>query len=293
MWVAVVLVAATLQVARNGLQRGLMESAGPWAATLVRFLFGLPFAWLFVVCVVLLSPGLHPVYSTAFWSAALTGALAQVLATASLLIAMQRAGFAVGTALQQSSLPLSAVIGALIFHDSLSMRSWIGVVVTTIGLAVLSWPTQAATGPRSMSGAMLGLLSGASFGFSLNAFRHSILIFEPHHYVFAVVANVAIIQTIQAACLTLCLQIFDRPALANVLVNWRRSLSAGCCGTCASIAWFLALALTPAVAVRAVGIVEAPISAIAGRRFFHERLNFRQLIAGTAVLAGVLFTVLS
>ena len=33
--------AAPLQVARNAMQRGLVGDAGPWGATLVRFLFGL------------------------------------------------------------------------------------------------------------------------------------------------------------------------------------------------------------------------------------------------------------
>ena len=44
LWIALTIAAAPLQVARNALQRGLVEEAGPWGATLVRFLFGLPFA---------------------------------------------------------------------------------------------------------------------------------------------------------------------------------------------------------------------------------------------------------
>ena len=38
-----------LQVARNTLQRGLLTGAGPWGATLVRFLFGLPFSLAFAL----------------------------------------------------------------------------------------------------------------------------------------------------------------------------------------------------------------------------------------------------
>jgi hypothetical protein len=33
---------SVFQVGRNALQRGVMSSSGPWGATLVRFLFGLP-----------------------------------------------------------------------------------------------------------------------------------------------------------------------------------------------------------------------------------------------------------
>ena len=123
-----------------------------------------------------------------------------MLATASLLVAMGRAGFAVGTALQQSSLPLSAVVGLIVFHDDLSRLShgW-GWRSRPLGLAiVLTWPTRQATGPKPVSGALFGLLSGLCFGFSLNAFRHAGLALEPHHPVFSAVASVAIVQAAQA-----------------------------------------------------------------------------------------------
>ena len=42
LWIFLTAAAAPLQVARNALQRGLVGDAGPWGATLVRFLFGLP-----------------------------------------------------------------------------------------------------------------------------------------------------------------------------------------------------------------------------------------------------------
>ena len=67
-------------------------------------------------------------------------------------------------------------------------------------------------------------------------------------------------------------------------------LAAGLCGAVASSGWFIALALAPAAPVRAVGVVEAPIAAMAGRRFFAERLHALQILAGAAVLAGVVLT---
>jgi len=292
LWIPATIGASFFQVARNALQRGLMPSTGPWGATLVRFLFGLPFSVVFTAIAVWLTPGVRPQFTEAFWAAAMTGALAQVLATASLLVAMRRAGFAVGTALQQSSLPLAAVLGLAVFHDQLSAPSWLGVAITTAGLVVLTWPTRQATGPKPVSGALFGLLSGLCFGFSLNAFRHAGLALEPHHPVFSALASVAIVQAAQAFCLTLFLAVRDRGALRAVVVGWRESLAAGLCGAVASSGWFLALALAPAAPVRALGVVEAPIAAIAGRRFFRERLHLQQILAGCAVLAGVMLTAL-
>jgi drug/metabolite transporter (DMT)-like permease len=269
----------------------LVPSAGPWGATLVRFLFGLPFSLAFVAAAAVATPAAYPHLTAAFWAAAATGALAQVLATAALLVAMRRAGFAVGTALQQSSLPLAAILGLIIFHDHLTGVAWIGVAITSGGLAVLTWP-RGATGDKPLSGAMFGLLSGLCFGFSLNAFRHATLAMEPDHPVYAAVASVAVVQAMQATVLTVWLGFRDRGALAAVAKGWRESLLAGLCGACASACWFLALGLAPAAPVRAVGVIEAPMAALAGRRFFAERLHARQLLGGLAVIVGVVMTTL-
>ena len=293
LWAPVTLAASGFQVARNALQRGLMPSTGPWGATLVRFLFGLPFSVLFVGLAFGFTPGVRPQFTSEFWTAAMSGALAQVLATATLLVAMERAGFAVGTALQQSSLPLSAVLGLVLFHDALSPLSWLGVAITSVGLVVLTWPSQGTSGERPISGAAFGLLSGLTFGFSLNAFRHAGLALEPRHPVFSALASVAVVQAAQALVLTVLLALWDRRALGAVIVGWRPSLAAGLCGACASSGWFLALALSPAAPVRAVGVAEAPLAALAGRRLFREKLAPTQLIAGVGVIVGVVLTALN
>jgi drug/metabolite transporter (DMT)-like permease len=292
LWAPVTVGAAGFQVARNALQRGLMPATGPWGATLVRFLFGLPFSLVFAGLALGVTSGEAPTFSAAFWLAALTGAVTQVLATASLLVAMRRAGFAVGTALQQSSLPLSAVVGLAVFHDALGPVAWAGVAVTTVSLAALTWPSGDATGPRPVSGALFGLASGLCFGVSLNAFRHAGLALAPGRPVVSALVSVGVVQALQAAALTAYLAARDRGALRAVVAGWRQSLAAGLCGACASAGWFLALNLAPAAPVRAVGVVEAPMAALAGRRLFAERLNARQILAGAGVLAGVLMTTL-
>jgi len=285
-WIPITIGAAGFQVARNALQRGLMGDAGPWGATLVRFLFGLPFTLVVLAPVAALSPSAHLNFSLTFWLAVSTGALSQLLASAALLVAMRRAGFAIGTALQQSSLPLSALIGLAVFHDNLRPLAWVGVAVTTFGLAVLTWP-KGATGPQPVSGALFGLISGMCFGFSLNAFRHAELSLEPSHHILAAVTSVTVAQALQSATLTVVLAWRRPQALRAVIVSWRQSLGAGLCGAIASLGWFTAIGFSPAGPVRAVGMVEMPMAAIAGRRMFAERLTARQWSAGVATALGV------
>jgi drug/metabolite transporter (DMT)-like permease len=290
-WIPLTIGAAGFQVARNALQRGLMGDAGPWGATLVRFLFGLPFSVLLWAVVAAASPGARLSFNFVFWLAVSTGALSQLLASASLLVAMRRAGFAIGTALQQSSLPLSALIGLAVFHDNLHPLAWVGVAITTCGLAVLSWP-KGASGPQPLSGALFGLISGLCFGFSLNAYRHAELALEPHAHVLAAITSVTVAQALQSSGLTLVLAIRHPEALKAVVASWRQSLGAGHCGAIASAGWFTAIAFSPAGPVRAVGMVEMPMAAIAGRRVFAERLTIWQWAAGVAAAVGVVLAAL-
>jgi drug/metabolite transporter (DMT)-like permease len=293
--VVATLLAAAFQVARNGLQRSLMSDTGPWGATLVRFLFGLPFSLALAIIALAATRSAHPNLSATFWTTAALGAGAQILATASLLVAMRRAGFTVATALQQSSLPLAAILGLTVFHDRLGLIAWIGVAICTVGLALLTAAGRSASdrptsGPRPISGAAFGLLSGLAFGFSLNAFRHAGQALEPSHPVFAAVVSLPVVQLLQTLALGGFLLAVQPAVVGAVLRSWRPSLGAGLCGSLASTGWFVALALAAAAPVRAVGVVEAPMAALAGRRLFKEQLSPLQWFAGAGVAVGVALT---
>ena len=291
LWIALTIAAAPLQVARNALQRGLMAEAGPWGATLVRFLFGLPFALAIFAVVAVLTPLADPTPNAKFWWAVSGGALGQVLATAALLVAMRRSGFAVATFMQQASLPLAALMGLVVFGDQLRTQAWLGVVLTTVGLVVLSWPGRAAA-RGALVGSAMGLASGAAFAVALNGHRQAGLALEPDYPIYAATAAVCVAQALQTLGLGAYLAAARPQSLAAVAKAWRSSLGAGFFGAAASACWFSALALAPAGMVRAVGVIEAPIAAAAGRRLFQERLSLRQALAGAATAAGVILTAL-
>jgi len=289
-WIPITVAAAAFQTARNAFQRDLVASAGPWGATHVRFAFGLPFAlaWL-AAATVLDAPTAAIIDAPRFLVASAIGALAQVLATASLLVSMRRASFAIGTAFQQSSLPFSALVG-LAFGDRLSGLGWTGIAVATIGLAILSWPKRA-TDDRaadSLSAAAFGLGAGAAFGVSINAFRIAAHAVAPADPVFAAALVVAFVQFLQTAGLGLWLGWRDPQALSVALKAGPRAWGAGFCGAAASIGWFTAVALAPAAAVRAVGVVDIPMAAFAGRRLFAERLGWRAIFGAALTALGVI-----
>ncbi|MDB5475424.1 MAG: permease of the drug/metabolite transporter superfamily [Phenylobacterium sp.] len=291
LWMILTAAAAPLQVARNALQRGLVGDAGPWGATLVRFLFGLPFSLAIFAVVAAFAHAPVPHLSARFAIAVSGGAVAQMAATAALLVAMRRSGFAVATVMQQSSLPLAAIFGWALLGDGLSGRAWSGIAVTTAGLVVLSWPRRDQMAGARL-GVLLGLASGAAFAVALNAYRDAGHALEPAHPIFSATASVCVAQAIQSTILVTALALFRPSALTAVARSWRPSLGAGFFGAAASACWFAALALAPAGPVRAIGVIEAPIAAAAGRRLFKERLSARQLAGGALAAVGVAMTAL-
>lgn len=289
-WIPITIGAAALQVARNAAQRSIMDGAGPWGATLVRFLFGLPFATVFAVAAWTLTPGASAHPTPGFWLACAAGAVLQIGATAALLTAMHRSTFALGAALQQSGLPFALVWGALFFGDPVGPTTWIGGLVATAGLAALTWPRGEVV---MRKGAVIaGLTSGAVFALSANCFRQASLILDPAHAVASALVTVMAVQAIQTVGLTAYLAWRDPKALKAVVAAWRQSLGAGFCGAAASGLWFTAMAMSPVGPVRAVGVVEMPIAALAGRRLFKERLTPFQMLAGAVTSVGVVMAAL-
>src|ERR1700740_64477 len=88
LWAVFTVIAAAAQTVRNATQRELTAKLGTVGATHVRFLFGFPFALLFLVGVMLaLGQGLaRP--PLVFWPWVIDGFVAQIAATALMLAAM-------------------------------------------------------------------------------------------------------------------------------------------------------------------------------------------------------------
>lgn len=286
LWIILAAAAAPLQTARNAMQRGLLGDAGPWGATLVRFLFGLPFSILIAAVAIVLTRDVHPQFDLRFAGSLSLGAMAQIGATAALLAAMHRSGFAVASVLQQSSLVFAALFGWAM-GDVLSPQTWLGVILTTAGVFVLSWPKSGATLRGAAAGTVLGLLSGATFGVSLNAYRDATISLEPHHPLWAASIGVCLAQTLQTVVMVTALAVRRPAALTAVARSWRTSLWAGLCGAAASLCWFGALALAPAAPVRAVGVIETTFAAAVGKRLFKEKLSLREIVGGAMATVGV------
>jgi len=98
LWAVFTLIAAAAQTARNAMQRELTATLGTVGATHVRFLFGFPFALLFLAGVLIATGEALPKLPGVFWPWVIVGAFTQIAATATMLSVMGERSFVVAYA---------------------------------------------------------------------------------------------------------------------------------------------------------------------------------------------------
>ncbi|MFN5902443.1 MAG: EamA family transporter, partial [Novosphingobium sp.] len=138
LWVPVTIAAASAQVFRNGAQAGLTKTIGMLGATQVRFVFGLPFALLFLLAALASTGQPLPGLTTPALGWAVLGAVCQILGTALMLLVMHQRAFGVAYAYIKTEPVLVAVLGVILLGDHLSPLAWAAVGVVTAGVLIAS-----------------------------------------------------------------------------------------------------------------------------------------------------------
>jgi drug/metabolite transporter (DMT)-like permease len=288
LWMVLTVFAAFAQTLRNTAQRSLTTALGTLGATLVRFLYGLPFALAWLACVHLWRAEPLPSTDWAFLGWVTLGAVAQIAGTAFLLLAMEARSFALGVAYSKTELLQIAVFGLAFLGDPVSLPVAIAVACGTLGVLLLSPADPRRPFAALMTGlttrpALLGLASGAGFAFAAVGYRGAALALDGS-FLMRAAAALAVAQFIQTVLLGGWLLWRTPRVVAATLRLWRPSLFAGFMGAAASAGWFSAFALQPAAQVRTLGLVELVFSYAISRKLFRETLSWLEL-AGMAFLA--------
>src|SRR4029078_10611122 len=146
LWAVFTVLAAAGQTARNAMQRELTATLGTVGATHVRFLFGFPFALLFLAGVALLSGAALPRPSWSFIPWLLAGALFQIGATATMLAAMGGRSFVVTIAYIKTEPIQVAIFGLLFLGDAIHPWLMAAIIIATAGVVVMSFKPGGMTG---------------------------------------------------------------------------------------------------------------------------------------------------
>ena len=122
-WIPVTLLASSAQTLRNAMQRDLIGALGAVGAAQVRFLFGLPFAVLFLTGVAV-ATGLNLPSLTAVnlaWT--VFGAVSQVIATSLMLAAMRTKSFVVAVAYTKTEAAQIVLFGLIALNNPPTARA--------------------------------------------------------------------------------------------------------------------------------------------------------------------------
>jgi drug/metabolite transporter (DMT)-like permease len=277
--------AAFAQTLRNALQRGLTAEIGVVAGTHVRFLFGLPFALVFLAVAAAFTGRAPPAPDAASAGWLALGAVAQMAATALMLSAMRLRSFVVATAYTKTEPVLVLLVAIVALGEVPTPLLVVAVLAATAGVLVTSWPRAgAARGGEMWQAAGFGVAAAAAFALSAVAYRGGILGLGGAAEPLSAPTALAFAMVLQAASLALWLAWREPAALAAIARAWRPSLGAGFAGALASLGWFTAFALMETAAVRTLGLVELVFAQALSRRLFEEVTSPREWL-GLALLA--------
>ena len=151
LWIPVTIFAAFAQTIRNATQKHLTASLGTLGATLVRFLYGLPFAAAWLVAVHLIGDFEFPAPNAKFLLWIVVGAIGQIGGTALLLRVVAERNFTLGVAYSKTEALQVAFFGALFLGDPITLHLFAGLAMVTAGIALVNRPqsSRAANLPRT------------------------------------------------------------------------------------------------------------------------------------------------
>jgi drug/metabolite transporter (DMT)-like permease len=288
LWVLATLVAAAAQTARNAAQAGLTAKIGTLGATQVRFLYGLPFAILFLWLASAATGEVPPALTGTALAYTSLGALAQIGATALMLVTMKHRSFAVTTAWIKTEPVLVALLAVILIGDPLTWPKLVAILVATAGVVILSTRPETARGMLTDgTPAATGLLAGLLFGVAAIGFRGGIIHLPEGSFLIRAATILVVSLVIQSAVLLLWLALFDRRALTASFTVWRASLLAGFLGAFASQFWFIGFSLTSAANVRTLALVEVLMALGVSAWVFRQPVSGRQKAGMAVIVAGV------
>jgi drug/metabolite transporter (DMT)-like permease len=284
LWALFTIIAAAAQTVRNATQRELTTSLGTAGATHVRFLFGLPFALVFLAVVLLASGHALPATPAVYWIWILQGSIAQIVATALMLAAMSDRSFVVVYAYIKTEPVLAALFGLVFLGDVVTMPMAAAILVATTGVVVVALKP----GTRLGIGATLrGIAAGGMFALSAVGYRGAILSLGLQSYLMAATFTLVVGVVIQCALLSGWLWLRDPKVLGAITRHWRPSLLAGFLGALASQFWFLAFALATAASVRTLALVEVLFAQAISSFVFKQTTTRREALGIVLIVIGV------
>ena len=290
-WIALTVAGAFLQNLRSLLQRRLTRTLSVNGSSYVRFLYALPFAWLFAAW---LWQDSWPIFNGTFWWYVGIGGLTQIVATSALVAAVSGGQFAVGTAMSKTEAMQAAAFSLVLLGEHLSLLALLGIAVSLAGVFLL---TGGVVSPRQLfqrgPALWLGLLAGSSFALCSVCFRGASLALgtDDADALPRAALTLAVNLSLQSVAMGAYLLWREPQQIQRVMASWRVAVWVGLIGMTSSVCWFTAMALTNAALVRAMGQIELLFTLITSVWFLGERVRRREVLGMLLLVIGILLLI--
>ncbi|MEZ8611761.1 multidrug transporter [Vibrio sp. 10N.222.51.C8] len=252
-WIAFTLLAAFSQSWRNAFQSKLSGTMSVAGVTLARFIWAGPIALIYLYTLYQWQPVSAPDFSGEFVFYIVAAAIMQILATGLMVMLFKLENYAIGAGLAKCEAPVSAVLSVLFFGTALTLTGWVGVLIGTLGVLIMS----SASGWRSLSPKvfLLGMACSTSFALtSLWVREASLSIGLPFPHSAAWVLFLVIsLQTV-----IICTYLFfrERDTLRLIFKKSKLVVMTSLASVIGSLGWFSAMSLQAVPYVKTLGQVE-------------------------------------
>ena len=299
-WIPITFLAAFMQAARTAGQKHLTKDFSAVGASYVRFLWGLPFALVYLWY--LHQTGDHdisaviPVMGWKYFVFAALTAISQILATVLLVFLFSLRNFAIGSTYARTEALLTAIVGAVVFHEALAGAGWVAVAMGAFGVIMINLARTGVAGETFVRrlfqpAAGVGLLSGLGFAGASLFLRQASLSLGLDDWVYAAALTLALVLVIQPVIMTIYILFRARDQISAMGPNWRGCLFVGITSVIGSAGWFTAMTIERAAYVKALGQVELLFTLALSVLFFKEKSTPKELM-GMAMVAGSIIVLL-
>jgi drug/metabolite transporter (DMT)-like permease len=293
-WIPITIAAAFVQNLRFMLQNHLKGALSTLGVTFARFIFAAPLAVLFLVILVGGDLGQIPGLTRESLFFAFLGGVTQILATAVLIALFSRRNFIVGVSFSKTETIQTALVGLVLLGEQVSALALIAIVMSMIGVLLLSVEPGKLRGARVLNRAAgLGLLSGALFGVSAVSYRAASLALVGGDFLERAALTLAVVTVFQTVVMWIWLAWREPGEVGRVVAKWRITGLVGVTGMLGSLGWFAAMTLQNAAYVRALGQVELVFALVASWAVFRETILRRELIGVALLVLGIIWLLLS
>ena len=289
-WKVVTIIAAFFQNLRSSFQKKINKDVSTIASTYVRFSFALPLA---LVLFFIYFRDINVIYDVinqpGFLINVTLASIFQVIFTFVLLYLFKFSNFVVGTSLSKTEVVQVAIFEYFILNEKLSKLGISGIIISTLGVIILSIKDLKLFLQNIFSKTtLIGLISGLFLALSIVYFRSAALSLENFNSNFEkVITTLLFGLLIPTIILTIYLLLFEKNEFIKLYNDKYDCMLIGVGGFFASLSWFYAFTLIQASFVRAVGQIELLFSYFSSRYFFKEKVRVTEIIGIIIFVFGV------